>query len=148
MSQIVDNIITLVSTDTSLANTASGSTPVTTGTPPSLIILDQIIDLRNAIGGVLQVDFQFATAPTVDKTLEFFMICGLTSTGPFDEYNHGRNISLGSIKVAAATTLQRLSLLLDGGKLTTPYCKLAFYNKESGQTVTIKNMKVVIRKVS
>jgi hypothetical protein len=72
MSQIVDNIITFVSTDTSLANTASGSTPVTTGTPPSLIILDQIIDLRNAIGGVLQVDFQFATAPTVDKTLEFF----------------------------------------------------------------------------
>lgn len=148
MSQIIDNITDVISVDTQLASTASGSAPVTTGTPPGLLIPDRVIDFRNAIGGVIQLEFQFATAPTADKSIDFVLLCGLTSTGSFDGYDYTRNISLGSIKVAAVTTVQRLSLLLDPSKLYTPYGKLAFYNNASGQAVTIKSLKVGLRKVS
>ena len=51
-------------------------------------------------------------------------------------------------KLEAGTTLQRLSLPLDAAKLAAPYGKLAVYNNATGQTVTIKSLKVGLRKVS
>ena len=47
----------------------------------------------------------------------------------------------------AGTTLQRLSLPLDAAKLAAPYGKLAVYNNATGQTVTIKSLKVNVRRV-
>ena len=47
----------------------------------------------------------------------------------------------------ALTTVQRLSLPLDAAKLCVPWGKVAVYNNGTGQTVTIKKLTVVARKV-
>ena len=65
----------------------------------------------------------------------------------FGDYSQGRNVSLGSVKVAAVTTVQRLSLPLDAAKMCVPYAKLAVYNNATGQTVTVKKLTVSARKV-
>jgi len=67
--------------------------------------------------------------------------------GCFDDYSQGRNISLGSVKVGAVTTLQRLSIPLDAAKLCAPWGKLAVYNNTTGQGATVKNLKVNVRGV-
>ena len=135
MSQMIDSTTTVVSTDTTVANTTAAT-------------FSTEIDLRGAIGGVVQVEVQFATAPTVDKTLDLYLLPGLVSGGSFDDYSQGRNVSLGSVKVGAVTTLQRLSLPLDAAKLCAPYAKLALYNNATGQTATVKSLKVSLRRVS
>ena len=68
--------------------------------------------------------------------------------GCFDDYSQGRNTSLGSVKVGAVTTLQRLSLPLDAAKLCSPWGKLSVYNNATGQSATIKSLKVSLRRVS
>ena len=134
MSQMIDSTTVVVSTDTTVANTAA-------------VTLSPELDLRGAIGGVVQVEVQFATAPTADKTLDLYLLAGLASGGPYDDYSQGRNVSLGSIKVGAVTTLQRLSLPLDAARLCAPYAKLAVYNNATGQTATLKKLTVSARKV-
>jgi len=94
---------------------------------------------------VVQIDFQFATNPTADKTLDLYLLPALASGTDYDVYSQGRNILLGSVKVAAATTVQRVSIPLDA--VNVPYAKLALYNNATGQTVTIKKMTVSARKV-
>ena len=135
MSQMIDSQVTVVSTDQTVANNAAAT-------------LSQEIDLRGAIGGVVQVEVQFATAPTADKSLDVYLLAGLASGGAFDDYSQGRNIALGSIKVGAVTTLQRLSISLDAAKLCAPYAKLAIYNNATGQSATVKSLKVSVREVS
>ena len=134
MSRMIDSQVTVVSTDTTVANTAAAT-------------LSQELDLRGAIGGVVQVEVQFATAPTADKTLDLYLLAGLASGGNFDDYSQGRNTLLGSIKVAALTTVQRLSLPLDAVKLCAPYAKLAVYNNATGQSATLKSLKIGLRRV-
>ena len=68
MSQMIDSQVTVVSTDTTVANTAA-------------VTLSQELDLRGAIGGVIQVEVQFGTAPTADKTLDIYLLAGLASGG-------------------------------------------------------------------
>ena len=135
MSQMIDSQVTVVSTDQTVANNAA-------------VTLSQELDLRGAIGGVVQVEFQFATAPTADKTLDIYILAGLASGGTFDDYSQGRNVLLGSIKVDAVTTIQRLSLPLDPAKLCAPWGKLSVYNNATGQSATVKALKVSLRKVS
>ena len=135
MSQMIDSTTVVVSSDTTVANTAAAT-------------LSPEIDLRGAIGGVIQVEVQFATAPTADKTLDLYLLAGLASGGNFDDYSQERNISLGSVKVAALTTVQRLSLPLDAAKLCAPWGKVAVYNNGTGQSATVKSMKVSLRRVS
>ena len=135
MSQMIDSTTVVVSADTAVANTAA-------------VTLSPEIDLRGGIGGVVQVEVQFATAPTADKTLDLYLLAGLASGGNFDDYSQERNISLGSVKVAALTTVQRLSLPLDAAKLCAPWGKVAVYNNGTGQSATVKSMKVSLRRVS
>ena len=135
MSQMIDSTTVVVSTDTAVANTAA-------------VTLSPEIDLRGAIGGVIQVEVQFATAPTADKTLDLYLLAGLASGGNFDDYSQERNISLGSVKVAALTTVQRLSLPLDAAKLCAPWGKIAVYNNATGQSATVKSLKISLRRVS
>ena len=135
MSQMIDSQVTVVSTNQTVANTAA-------------VTLSQELDLRGAIGGVVQVEFQFATAPTADKSLDVYLLAGLAPGGSYDDYSQGRNVSLGSVKVAAVTTVQRLSLPLDAAKLACPWGKLAIYNNGSGQTATVKALKVSLRRVA
>lgn len=135
MSQMIDSQTVVVSTDTAVANTAA-------------VTLSQELDLRGAIGGVIQVEVQFATAPTADKPLDVYLLAGLASGGAFDDYSQARNTSLGSVKVASVTTVQRLSLALDAAKICAPYAKLAVYNNATGQSATIKSLKISLRKVS
>ena len=135
MSQMIDSTTVVVSSDTTVANTAAAT-------------LSPEIDLRGAIGGVVQVEFQFATAATADKTLDLYLLAGLASGGNFDDYSQGRNTLLGSIKVAALTTVQLLSLPLDAAKLCVPWGKVAVYNNGTGQSATVKSMKVSLRRVS
>ena len=135
MSQMIDSTTVVVSTDQTVANNAAAT-------------FSQELDLRGAIGGVIQVEVQFGTAPTADKTLDLYLLAGLASVGPYDDYSQGRNVSLGSIKVGAVTTVQRLSLSLDAAKLCAPYAKLAIYNNGSGQSATVKSLKVSLRRVS
>jgi len=132
MSQITESTTAIVSTDTTLANTVAA-----TFTPE--------VDFRRCIGGVVQIEFQFATNPTANKTLDLYMLPALASGTDYDVYSQGRNVVLGSVKVEAATTVQRLSILLDA--VNVPYAKLALYNNATGQTVTIKKMTVSARKV-
>ena len=135
MSQMIDSTTVVVSTDQTVANSAAAT-------------FSQELDLRGAIGGVVQVEVQFGTAPTADKTLDIYLLAGLASGGNFDDYSQGRNISLGGIKVSALTTVQRLSLPLDAAKLCAPYAKLAVYNNATGQSATVKSLKISLRKVS
>lgn len=132
MSQLIDNTNTIISTDTTLTNNTAAT-------------LSTEIDFRKCIGGMVQVGFQFATAPTADKTLDLYLLPALASGGEYDVYSQGRNIFLGSVKVGAVTTTQMLSILLDA--INVPYGKLALYNNATGQTVTIKSLTVVVRKV-
>ena len=132
MSQITENTTAIVSEDTTLANTVAA-----TFTPE--------VDFRRCIGGVVQIEFKFGTNPTADKTLDLYLIPALASGTDYDVYSQGRNILLGSVKVEAATTVQRLSIPLYA--VNVPYAKLAMYNNATGQTVTIKKLTVVARKV-
>ena len=132
MSQLIDNTNTIISTDTALTNNTAAT-------------LSTEIDFRKCVGGMAQIDFQFATAPTADKTLDLYLLPALASGGEYDVYSQGRNILLGAVKVAAVTTAQRLSILVDA--VNCPYGKLAIYNNATGQTVTINTLKVVVRKV-
>ena len=135
MSQMTDSQVTVVSTDTTVANTAA-------------VTLSTELDIRGAIGGVVQVEFQFATSPTADKSLDVYLLAGLASGGTFDDYSQGRNTLLGSVKVAAVTTLQRLSIPLDAAKLCAPWGKVAVYNNATGQSATVKALKVSLRRVA
>ena len=131
MSQITETITTVTTAEDITNNTAATFT--------------QEVDFRKCIGGMIQIDFQFATAPTADKTLDLYLLPALASGTDYDVYSQGRNISLGSVKVEAVTTAQRLSILVDA--VNCPYGKLAIYNNATGQTVTINSLKVVARKV-
>ena len=132
MSQITESTTAIVSEDTTLANTVAA-----TFTPE--------VDFRRCIGGVVQIEFQFATNPTADKTLDLYMLPALASGTDYDVYSQGRNVLLGKVKVEDATTVQRLSILFDA--VNCPYGKLAIYNNATGQTVTIKKLTVRVRKV-
>lgn len=131
MSQITETITTVT--------TAESITNATAAT------FAQEVDFRKCVGGMAQIDFQFATAPTADKTLDLYLLPALASGTDYDVYSQGRNISLGSVKVEAVTTAQRLSIPIDA--VNCPYGKLAMYNNATGQTVTINSLKVVARKV-
>lgn len=131
MSQITETITTVTTAEDVTNDTAA--------------TFAQEVDFRKCIGGMAQIDFQFATAPTADKTLDLYLLPALASGTDYDVYSQGRNISLGSVKVEAVTTVQRLSILLDA--INAPYGKLAMYNNATGQTVTINSLKVVVRKV-
>ena len=133
MSQLIDNTNTVISTDTTLTNNTAAT-------------LSTEIDFRKTIGGMVQVEFQFATAPTVDKTIDVYMLPAAASGGNFDIYDQGHNLLLGSVKVAAVTTVQRLSFLFDS--VNCPYGKLALYNNATGQTVTLKALTLVARKAA
>ena len=132
MSQITESTTAIVSEDTTLANTVAA-----TFTPE--------VDFRRCIGGVVQIEFQFATKPTADKTLDLYMLPAIASGTDYDVYSQGRNVLLGKVKVEDATTVQRRSIPLDA--VNVPYAKLALYNNATGQTVTIKKMTVLARKV-
>ncbi len=132
MSQLIDNTNTIISTNTTLTNNTAAT-------------LSTEVDFRKCIGGMVQVEFQFATAPTADTTIDVYMLPAAASGGNFDVYDQGHNLLLGSVKVAAATTVQRLSFVFDS--VNCPYGKLALYNNATGQTVTINSLKVVVRKV-
>jgi len=132
MSQITESTTAIVSEDTTLANTVAA-----TFTPE--------VDFRRCIGGVVQIEFQFASAPTADNTLDLYMLPALASGTDYDVYSQGQNVLLGKVKVAAATTVQRLSIPLDA--VNVPYAKLALYNNATGQTVTINKLTVIARKV-
>lgn len=136
MSQMIDSTITVVSA----AETITNNTAAT---------FAQEIDLRGAIGGVLQVELQYSVAPTADKTLDLYLLArpGGGAGDVYDDYSQGRNIALGSIKVGAVTTLQRLSTVLDPANLCVPYGKLAIHNNATGQTVTVSKLVVSVRKV-
>lgn len=131
MSQITETITTVTTAENVTNDTAA--------------TFAQEVDFRKSIGGIAQIEFQFATAPTADKTLDLYLLPALASGTDYDVYSQGRNISLGSVKVAAVTTAQRLSVPLDA--VNCPYGKLAIYNNATGQTVTINSLKVVVRKV-
>lgn len=132
MSQITETITTVVSTAQTVATAAAAT-------------FAQEIDFRKSIGGMVQIDFQFATAPTVDKSLDLYLLPALASGTDYDVYSQGRNILLGSVKVENVTTAQRLSIPIDA--VNCPYGKLALYNNATGQTVTINSLEVVVRKV-
>jgi hypothetical protein len=131
MSQITETITTVTTAENVTNNTAA--------------TFAQEVDFRKCVGGMVQISFQFATAPTADKTLDLYLLPALASGTDYDIYSQGRNILLGNVKVAAATTVQRLSFLFDS--VNCPYGKLALYNNATGQTVTINSLKVVVRKV-
>lgn len=132
MSQITESTTVVVSIAEAVANTAAAT-------------FAQEIDFRGCIGGMIQIDFQFATAPTADKTLDLYLLPAMASGGEYDVYSQGRNIFLGSVKVEAVTTAQRLSLLVDA--VNCPYGKLAIYNNATGQTVTINKLVASVRRV-
>lgn len=132
MSQITETITSVVATAQDITNDTAAT-------------FSQEVDFRKCIGGMIQIDFQFATAPTADKTLDLYLLPALASGTDYDVYSQGRNISLGSVKVEAVTTAQRLSVPLDA--INCPYGKLAMYNNATGQTVTINSLRVVARKV-
>lgn len=132
MSQLIDNTNTIISTATALTNNTAAT-------------LSTEIDFRKCIGGIAQIDFQFATAPTADTTLDLYLLPALASGTDYDVYSQGQNIFLGSVTVGAVTTAQRLSVPL--AAVNCPYGKLAIYNNATGQTVTINSLKVVVRKV-
>ena len=131
MSQITETITTVTTAESITNNTAA--------------TFAKEIDFRRCIGGVVQIEFQFASDPTADKTLDLYMLPALASGTDYDVYSQERNVLLGIVKVEAATTVQRLSILLDA--VNVPYAKLALYNNATGQTVTIKKMTVSARKV-
>ena len=106
------------------------------------------MDLRSAIGGAVVVNFQFATAPTAGKTLDVYLLPAIASGSGYDVYTQDYNILLGSVKVAAVTTVQQVSIPLDPAKLNAKYAKIAIYNNATGQTVTFNSVQVNIRKVS
>jgi len=132
MSQITENQTVIVSTAETVANTAAAT-------------FAQEVDFRRCIGGMIQIDFQFATAPTADKTLDLYLLPALASGTDYDVYSQGRNIFLGRVKVGAVTTAQRLSILLNA--VNAPYGKLALYNNATGQTVTVSKLVVSVRRV-
>ncbi|MCF4151745.1 hypothetical protein L2W58_08010, partial [Dethiosulfovibrio sp. F2B] len=106
MSQITENQTVVVSSSETVANTAAAT-------------FSQEVDFRGSIGGVIQIDFQFATAPTADKTLDLYLLPALASGTDYDVYSQGRNVLLGSVSVEAVTTAQRLSILVDA--VNCPY---------------------------
>lgn len=132
MSQMTNSIISIISTDTTLATDTATT-------------FDQEIDFRNSINGFIQIDFQFSVAPTADKTLDLYLLPAISTATDYDIYSQGRNIELGSITVEAVTTLQRLSVSIDS--ISVPYGKIAMYNNDTGQIVTIKKLTIVTRKI-
>lgn len=133
MSKLIESTVILIATDTTLTNNTAAT-------------LSTEIDFRKCIGGMVQVEFQFATAPTADATIDVYLLPAISSGGSFDIYDQGHNILLGSVKVAAVTTVQRLSFVFDS--VNCPYAKFAAYNSGTGQTVTIKNLIAVLRKAA
>jgi hypothetical protein len=131
MSQITETITTVTTAGNVTNNTAA--------------TFAQEVDFRKCVGGIIQIDFQFATAPTADKTLDLYLLPALASGTDYDVYSQGRNILLGNVKVEAVTTAQRLSIPLDA--VNCPYGKLAIYNNATGQTVTINKLTVSVRRV-
>jgi hypothetical protein len=131
MSQITETITTVTTAEDVTNNTAA--------------TFAQEVDFRKSVGGMVQISFQFATAPTADKTLDLYLLPALASGADYDVYSQGRNILLGCVRVENVTTAQRLSIMLDA--INAPYGKLALYNNTTGQTVTINSLKVVVRKV-
>lgn len=132
MNQITDNITTLISSDMTLTNNTAST-------------LSTEVDFRCCIGGMVQIACQYSTAPAADKTIDVYLLPAVTSGGDYDVYDTRRNIFLGNIRVTNVTTLQRLSFFLPS--VGCPYAKIALYNNATGQTVTIKNVTVVVRKV-
>jgi hypothetical protein len=133
MSKLIESTVILIATDTTLTNNTAAT-------------LSTEVDFRKCIGGMIQVEFQFDTAPEADKTIDVYMLPAAASGGNFDIYDQGHNILLCSVKVAAVTEVQRLSCLFDS--VNCPYGKLAVYNNGTGQTVTLKALTLVARKVA
>ncbi|MCF4152629.1 hypothetical protein L2W58_12560, partial [Dethiosulfovibrio sp. F2B] len=106
MSQITENQTVVVSTAEDIATTAAAT-------------FAQEVDFRRCIGGMIQIDFQFATAPVADKTLDLYLLPAMASGTDYDVYSQGRNVLLGSVSVEAVTTAQRLSILVDA--VNCPY---------------------------
>ena len=132
---LTDSTVSIISAATTLATaTAATYTPE--------------LNLQSAVGGAVVLNFQFATAPTADKTLDVYLLPTLTSGSGYDVYTQGYNILLGSAKVAAVTTAQQITIPLDPSKLNAKYAKIAIYNNATGQTVTFNSVQVNIRKVS
>jgi hypothetical protein len=130
---MTENITTLISTDTTLSNNTAST-------------LSTEVDYRGCVGGMVQIAFQYSTAPTADKTIDVYLLPATASGGDYDVYSQGRNIFLGSVKVANVTTLQRISYFFQ--PVLCPYAKIALHNNATGQTVTLKNVTVVVRKVA
>lgn len=134
---ITDNIIELLNTNTDVATTNN-----TQCTPE--------INLNSAIGGSITVKFAFngSTLPTANKTLDLYLLASTTSGSNYDRFSLGRNILLGSVKVEAIQTVdQQITVTLDPSTLCVSYGKLVVLNS-SDQTVTLKNIKMMVRKAN
>ena len=134
MASLSDNPVSVITSDTTIA-TATYNAPST------------VINFSKTANGLITINFQFATAPTADKTLDVYLLPSLEAAANFDVYSAGRNIYLGSVRVEAVTTVQQLSIPLDPSRCCSPYGKLVVLNNATGQTVTIHWMKISLRKV-
>ena len=132
MSAIYESSTAILTTDLAITNNTSS-------------IIDYEVDFRKNVGGMIQAQITFATAPTENTAIDVYVLPSITSEGTFDGYSQGRNIYLGSIRVANTTSAQILSISINN--IVIPYGKIALYNNGTGQTATVNNMTVCLRKI-
>ena len=119
----------------------------TTLTTSTVIVDDTVINLQEALSGMLHAVFKCSTAGTVGKIIHFYLLYSDDGTN-FDEANTSFMTEIGNFAILADTADHRVSVPLDGVTLSAKYAKLAVMCDNASNYGVLRSAKISIRKAN
>jgi hypothetical protein len=134
MGKVANNSFDLVTTDTTL-------------TTSTVIVDDTVINLQEALSGVLHAVFKCTTAGTAGKIIHFYLLFSDDNVN-FDEANVALMTEVGNFAIQADTADHRVSIPLDGVTLSAKYAKLAVMCDNASNYGVLRSAKINLRKAN
>ena len=134
MSKVANDIQPIVTTDTTL-------------TTSTVIILTQVLDLQEALSGMLHTTFKCSTAGTAGKVIHFYLLYSRDGVN-FDEANVALMTEIGNFAIQADTNEHPVSIPLDGVTLSSKYAKLAVMCDNASNYGVLRSAYLSVRKAN
>jgi len=114
----------------------------------SVTVMGDAINLIDAIGVAIQATYQWVSAPTAGKQLDFYWITATTEGGTYDTAEVLTMQFLQSFVLEANlnTTPQTVTIFIDGALLVPNFAKIAVVTNETGSNGTMTLLTATIEK--
>jgi hypothetical protein len=126
-------------------NTLAVCSADVTLTTSAVIVLPQVIDIREALSGLIQLKYKSTTAPGTGKILHVYILHSLDGVN-FDEAVTASMIEVGNFAMANDTADHLVPVPLDGVTLTGKDIKVAIMADAASNYGVLRKLDILTRK--